>query len=127
MIEGYEYLDYIIDHFVSEGIDDFEFILKEIVEDVRLELSRRYGIYSCDGDNYHYRGLCDEACRMIDYILSNISVRLFKSIGIIARHGEQKHTTKIESKYWILQHSWLIVIYNNEKWYVDPTCQQFDW
>lgn len=137
MIEGYEYLDYIIDNIVDEvplnTDEEFEAMLKELVEDVRLELSNRYKIHACDSDNYHYQGLCDEACRMIDYILSNVSVRIFKKtkgkvLGVLHRHGEQKHSPVVtESKNWPLQHSWLIVKYDNEKWYVDATCQQFGW
>ena len=47
------------------------------------------------------------------------------AIKCTAIHGEQKHNSRIDSSYWMYQHTWALVTINEISIYVDPTSSQF--
>ncbi len=110
-------------------------ISRNVVNDVRVILSRKYDINSLNSENFHYKGLCDEACILIEERLEKEfkNQDIFVSVNMV--HGEQKHLPRIQSKYWALQHTWLEVTFIKLlqeksdilgiKLYLDATSEQF--
>lgn len=107
---------------------DFEFaawdVINDIVSSVRKELSSLYNIEK-GGDFERFNGLCDEACSMVKEKLDIYAKVHRMIITSTIRHGEQAHHPRILSKYWPLQHTWLLVTWNQKYFFVDPTSSQF--
>lgn len=103
-------------------------VIPMIVESVRYKLSRQYDVTS--GEYERFTGLCDIASeevilRLKDYLI-NSGFTTPKDFVITSIHGEQRHSTSIESKFWPLQHTWVHLNIFNTSIYVDPTSSQFD-
>lgn len=71
-----------------------------------------------------YAGYCDTACMDL---VSRIH-RIFPNAGVhvTTQHGELKHSPKIRSCFWPLQHTWIKVNIDDYVIYVDPTSGQFE-
>lgn len=98
--------------------------LKDIVESVRHEIILE--VLKEDNKSFNFNGLCDvvsdKLIEKIKYYMDNkfgIQVKVYKL------HGEQKHTPKIPSSKWTLQHTWVAMMIGNNVIYIDATCQQF--
>lgn len=103
-------------------------IIPMIVESVRDKLSRQYDVTS--GGYEKFAGLCDVASaevilRLKDY-LTNSGFTTPEDFTVTSIHGEQRHSTIIESKFWFLQHTWVCLNIFNTVIYIDPTSSQFD-
>lgn len=109
-------------------IDRLQDIVTDIVLDVRQELREYYHdpMIEPSSPNYRFTGLCDVASEMIIDRLksingygSNFTVRIV--------HGEQKHSVRIRSCLWPIEHSWveIEIVGQRRKLYVDATCEQF--
>lgn len=103
-------------------------VIPMVVESVRDKLSRKYDVTS--GGCEKFAGLCDVASaevilRLKDYLI-NIGFTTPGDFTIMSIHGEQRHSTIIESRFWILQHTWVYLNIFNTAIYIDPTSSQFD-
>lgn len=102
-------------------------IIRPIVEKVRELLAAKYDV-SEKGKYPNYQGLCHEAsmlvCSEINGLGTNPDGIRFMASTI---HGEQKHTPKIMSTDWPIQHTWCEVYDRRLRGYiyVDATCGQF--
>lgn len=96
--------------------------LSKIVESVRHEIKE----YNEADKDFDFNGFCDEAS---DSLIFKIKRYMDDTFGIQINayriHGEQKHTPKIPSIKWSLQHTWVAIVLSNNVIYVDATCQQF--
>lgn len=103
-------------------------VIPQMIEGIRNELSTQYDVTS--GDCERFTGLCDIASAMVilrikDYLINNG----FTTPGdfiVDSIHGEQRHSTAIESRFWILQHTWACLKIHNDLIYIDATCSQFN-
>ena len=98
-------------------------IIAKMIIDVRKELSKEFNIYRYPYLNY--AGLCDESIirlkkKFDEYYKTRGEIVTFKSI-----HGEQKHSNRLNSCLWGIQHTWAKITVNDVVLYVDPTCGQF--
>lgn len=103
-------------------------VIPMIVESVRDKLSKQYDVTS--GGCEKFSGLCDAASaevivRLKDYLI-NSGFTTPEDFVVMSIHGEQRHSTIIESKFWILQHTWVYLNISNTPIYIDPTSSQFD-
>lgn len=99
-------------------------LIEPIVLEVRKELAKEYDIN--DNLYYKYTGLCDIASKMIKDKLCREKAKFsYNSLEVILLHGEQKHSIKLNSRYWYLQHTWCMVKFSGYKIYVDATSSQF--
>ena len=104
-------------------------VLTELCLETRDELARKYDVNNITSPTFRYRGLCNIASDMFKGKLDAYSERIYGGNTVhlycIYNHGEQHHNSKILSRFWGCQHTWLQVIYKQKLYYVDPTCGQF--
>lgn len=104
-------------------------MIKPVVELVRKELAEQYDVVSEFSDNIHYTGLCDIAVnRFIDHFrnkFGNIMDESQLECNLSSIHGEQQHTSKLLSKFWVYQHTWCTLDIGDHRFYIDPTSEQF--
>lgn len=98
-------------------------ILYKLVIEVRKELAKSHNVYR--GDYKNYTGLCDLSVELLRHKLEEYSKENNVEIECHSIHGEQKHTWKIYSCLWSLQHTWAVVKMMGVTMYVDPTSEQF--
>lgn len=99
-------------------------LLTDIVIEIRNELAIEYDIFNCD-EFKDYRSLCDTSIKMLNDKLIEYADTHEITIKCTAIHGEQKHNSRIDSSYWMYQHTWALVTINEISIYVDPTSSQF--
>lgn len=100
-----------------------------IVLDVRRGLRECYCDPMIEPSSPHYRfaGLCDVASEMVIDRLKSVD-GYGPSFTAETVHGEQRHSTRIRSTLWGIEHTWLEIRFsdpNAPTIYVDPTCDQF--
>lgn len=98
--------------------------ISKIVLDVRSSLGERYDV-GRDSPYADYSGLCDMASAMVSSYVEKYAKQCEIPVEITTLHGEQRHTPKLKSEYWALQHTWVVVKFENFHVYVDPTSGQF--
>ena len=98
------------------------FLLKSVLS-IRRDLSILYNVNR--GVNENYKGLCDISVGMLKKKIEKYSKENNINIECHGIHGEQAHCSRTYSKYWCIQHTWAVVIFNDSKIYVDPTSSQF--
>lgn len=99
-----------------------------IIDEVRKEIAETHDVESKDSDFYRYTGLCDYASSMIVSKINSLNEDRNNPDFIAGTvHGEQKHSPRIESKYWAEQHTWVAVLLCrlNCFIFIDPTSSQF--
>lgn len=114
------------DQITKEYVDEFiTNIIKPIMDDVRKNLSLRFNVHY--GVHANYTGLCDIASDMFKDHLCNYTDTFIQpgAVTVEIHHGEQKHSPKISSYYWGMQHTWNVVYLGDFVIYVDCTCGQF--
>lgn len=109
--------------FKNETEEKVADILKEIILEVRKEISKEYDIYK--GVYKDYNGLCDVATRLLERKINTYAMTNEIEIKFNSIHGEQKHTSALKSYYWPFQHTWASVSMMGITMYVDPTSSQF--
>lgn len=99
------------------------------VESIRENLREKYYVYDEKSLYKNYAGLCNIAselfCKSMTEYFDNHKKLLKISYSVGSIHGEQKHSPKILSKYWGIQHTWCYVKLDNNIIYVDITSEQF--
>lgn len=102
-------------------------VISPAIIKVRKDLSREYNVKS--GDHIRYAGLCYIACDKLINQLEESKKDLIFDFRYKRIHGEQKHSPRIKSKFWPIQHTWLEIYYEDSMGkctiYVDPTSGQF--
>lgn len=98
-------------------------ILYKMVIEIRKELAKSHDVVS--GDKKNYTGLCDIAVNMLHDKLKVYAETNYVEIESRSIHGEQRHTWKLHSCLWPLQHTWAVVKMMDVTMYVDPTSGQF--
>lgn len=108
--------------------------VREEIESVRAELSEKYDIESKYKD---FAGLCDEACNMLMARFKDMNNEYGNPVNLYIIHGEIKHSPIAKSKYWHIQHTWILACSNYPKiidgfkrslpcnMWIDPTSGQF--
>lgn len=96
--------------------------LNEIVKSVRNELKE----FNKDNKEFNFNGFCDVASdELIIKIKRYMNDKFGIQVNIYKIHGEQKHTPRIPSSKWTLQHTWIAIVISSNVIYIDATCQQF--
>ncbi len=96
-------------------------VLTNIIQDVQKELSMQYNILS--GENKNFSGLCNLASEMILQRLKDYSDSSNK-IKTKLIHGEQNPNL---AGYKAIEHTWAEIYWQETKFYVDATSQQFQY
>lgn len=98
-------------------------ILYNIVVEIRNELAKQYNVYRGECENY--TGLCDMSVDLLILKLRKYAEEHDMSIDCHGIHGEQKHSPRLNSCLWPVQHTWAVVKMMGVTMYVDPTSSQF--
>lgn len=98
-------------------------IIRPSVIKVREKLHKDYD--TSKGYNERYMGLCDIAVEMLRNELRKVCSKKGFKLSFKIHHGEIRHTPKIESRFWPLQHTWCEATIFGIRFYIDPTCEQF--
>lgn len=116
---------YVMEQPIERVINNLAKMSKEIVIDVRKELQELYDVTSPEYKNF--AGLCDMASTMcIDRIVPILVMLpdcILRNMHIV--HGEQRHSPRISSDKWGIQHTWIEIVLDEKKLYIDPTSSQF--
>lgn len=98
-------------------------IIYPIVVKIRKDLMLKYDVFQ--GEYRNYTGLCDTSVKMLSEELQKYATENNISIECHGIHGEQKHSPRLNSCLWSVQHTWAIVKMMGVTMYVDPTSSQF--
>lgn len=103
-----------------------------LIQAVRDELRKHYDVDNFFSDHFKFNGLCYSASQFMESALEtwiefyNEECNQNETIEVNIIHGEQRHTTNLESKYWTIEHTWVSVKVFGTLYYLDPTSSQFE-
>lgn len=101
---------------------------------VRVLLRAYYNVER--GEHEDYRGLCDFASELFCEEFERQCDKHVKKYGRASsydnfttevRHGEIAHSNRFPSEYWCLEHTYVTFHAYDQTFYIDLTCQQFQW
>lgn len=105
---------------------------------IRMQLRLQWNIER--GEYEDYRGLCDQASEMVAEEIKKGYNTYQDRYGPLTcvqmlgpyhapciHHGEIAHTSRYPSQYWGIEHTYVIYEVRGIEFYVDLTCQQFQW
>lgn len=72
-----------------------------------------------------FDGLCDAQVTIFKRLVGECEFFRGKEWRVYGTHGEVKHTPRIPSKYWPLQHTWVVFELEGCRYYLDATISQF--
>ena len=70
-------------------------------------------------------GLCDAQVTVFKKYLTESKFFTNKDAVVSSRHGEIKHSVRYPSRLWPIQHTWIALDVDGDRFYLDATASQF--